>query len=63
MDLIGLTVAVLEIPVVTLMSLDAFVNEFINDLLPLYFPSAHQFLAHLPIPLVPWPYGPVGGIR
>ena len=58
MDLIGLTVATLEIPILTVMSLEAFVNEFINMLLPQYLPSGYQFLAHLPIPLVPWPNGP-----
>jgi hypothetical protein len=58
MDLMALTIAILEIPILGVMTLEAQVNYFINGLLPQYFPSAYQFLANLPIPLVPWPNGP-----
>lgn len=58
MDLIGLIVATLEIPILAVMTFDAYVSEFLNGLLPQYFPGAYQFLANLPIPLVPWPNGP-----
>ena len=58
MDLIGLTVAVLEWPIVLVMVSNATLNELINWCLPQYLPNIYQFLAHLPIPLVPWPEGP-----
>ena len=58
MDLIGLTVAILETPILVVMSLENHFNYLMNGLLPQYLPSIYLLLAHLPIPLVPWPQGP-----
>ena len=57
MDLIGLTIVILEVPILLVRSLDAEWTFGLNGLLPQYLPSVYQWLLNLPIPLVPWPNG------
>ena len=57
MDLIGLAIVILETPIVLAKDFDSEWTFGLNSLLPQYLPSVYQWLLHLPVPLVPWPYG------